>query len=587
MLHLGRQFSSIYAHIRPYIARMGMGVLSSIVSVGSTLAFGYSIGHMVDNNKVPDLSLLSMDPSVMFLLIITVIMCTSSFVRIYFIGTCADKVVHSIRTKLYSHAMKLAPDFFENGMGDEVASLITGEISVLQSIISGSFNHFLRSTLTLIGSIIMLFWSNSMLAVYTASILTLALAPVLYVGKKVRISSKTARGLFEQLSMLAFEKCKNILIVQSFAQERREQLTFRKKSEFCLRAFMTNSLLRSFFVSLIIGMVMLSISCVLWIGLHSVHTGEITPGSFISFIFYAFTAVSSIGHMGDLTSDMQKASSVIGKINDFLAIKPKITDIENPIIVTKQETDIEFKNVYFSYSAMKSALKGVSFRIQKGKVFAIVGRSGSGKSTLLKLLMRFHDTDSGSILINGIDIKNIKLESLRSLFGFVPQTYSLFSCSIAENISYGSPESSRDEIKLAADLAHCTEFIEKLPHKFDSIIGNDNLNLSGGQVQRILIARAILKNPQILILDEATSSLDSESDYLVRSALSNLMKDRTTIVIAHRLSTVSGADNIMLLNDGEVSAIGSHEQLLESSAIYKTLVEMQFKKNLVSGQVNT
>jgi len=410
------------------------------------------------------------------------------------------------------------------------------------------------------------------------TILTITI-PQIILFKRLKKLSQISQDKIADMSALLEESLNGIRTLQSYNRENIERNLFGDKVDIALRAAMERIKLRAIITAIVIIFAFGSIALILWQGGKDVMAGNLTGGDLSSFIFYSVIVASSFGAISQVIGDLHRASGAVVELMGFINKQSDIKEIENPsILPDKIDARIEFKDVSFHYPTKQeiAALKNISFSIEPDEIVAIVGASGAGKSTLLQLLIRFYDCDEGEVSIDGINVKNLKLEELRNLFAYVSQEIMIFSSTAKENIRYAIPSATDKEVEEAARKACAYDFISTLPDTFDTYLGEKGVKLSGGEKQRIAIARAILKNPRILLLDEATSALDSENERLVQNGLETLMKGRTTIVIAHRLTTIVNADKIIVMDNGNIDSIGTHTELIKNSDKYKKLYDMQF-----------
>lgn len=558
----------LFYYIKPSLHYFTVAFIAVLFSALTILLFGKGLSNIIDSGAEHDFI-----TKLLVAILIVLGISLTAFIRLYFIGIGSEKVIARIRYDLYSSITDLQPSFFENtGVQDVISALIT-DTSALQSIINSSLLTILRNFVVLTGSVAMLLYTNLHLTAYAAAIIPILLIVMTSLGKKVRNYARFAQDKLSELASFSEENFRSIVTIKSFVLEENEKKRFKEHLNSVSKSYVKLVLLRAILVTLVITCVIGSLVVLLFFGIKEVLSNNMTIGELSSFVFYSALAAGAVNNLSDNISDLQRGLGIVERLFEFINMKSSIVNGDNPIRIDSVQKEIAFNNVTFSY-ADKPALNNVSFSIEAGQAVSIVGPSGSGKSTILKLLLRFHDPSEGSITIDGQNIKTIALNDLRSLFGLVPQDHMIFSCSIMENILYGKPGAEYEEVKQAAISAYAMEFIDKLPDKFDTFVGKRGLKLSEGQKQRIIIARAILKNPQVLILDEATSALDYESENLVQKALSKLMKNRTTIIITHRLSTALKTDKIIVINHGRVEEVGTHDSLMSKDGLYAKLVKM-------------
>ncbi len=553
----------LFYYIRPYLLHFIIAFIAVLFSALITLSFGPRLGKIIDS----DIS----DHSLLVIILIVLTIAFTAFIRLYFIGIGSEKVIARMRYDLYSNIISLQPSFFENTSVQNVISALITDTSILQSIMNSSLLTILRNFIILIGSIVMLLYINIQLTTYIAATIPLLFIIIIVLGSKVRNYSRFARDKLNELAEFSEESLKFIITVKSFVLEENRKNFFREHSNLVSQSHIKLAFLRAILVSVIVMCVISSLIILIFLGIKEVSNGNLTAGVLSSFIFYSTLAAGAINNLGDNITDLQKGLGITARVLEFINIKDNITYGFKKICNIKK--NLSFNEVTFCY-LNKPTLTKLSFQIDAGQSVLIVGPSGSGKSTILKLLLRFYDPDEGSITIDGHEIRSLEINNLRSLFGLVPQDHMIFSSSIMENILYGNPNAKYDQVKEAAENAYAMEFIEKLPNKLDTFVGKNGLKLSEGQKQRIIIARAILKDPQILILDEATSALDYESEHFVQKALNNLMYNRTTIIITHRLSTAPKTDKIIVINNGRIEEIGTHDTLMQQDGLYAKLIKI-------------
>ncbi|OAB81591.1 multidrug ABC transporter ATP-binding protein [Wolbachia endosymbiont of Laodelphax striatellus] len=558
----------LFYYIKPSLHYFTVAFIAVLFSALTILLFGRGLSNIIDSGTEHDFT-----TKLLVAILIVLGISFTAFIRLYFIGVGSEKVIARIRYDLYSSITDLQPSFFENtGVQDVISALIT-DTSALQSIINSSLLTILRNAVVLTGSVAMLLYTNLHLTAYAAAIIPILLIIMTSLGKKVRNYARFAQDKLSELASFSEENFRSIVTIKSFVLEENEKIRFQKHLNSVSKSYVKLVLLRAILVTLVITCVIGSLVVLLFLGIKEVLSNNMTIGELSSFVFYSALASGAVNNLSDNISDLQRGLGIVERLFEFMNMKSSILDSDNPIRINSVQKGISFNDVTFFY-ADKPALNKVSFSIEAGQSVSIVGPSGSGKSTILKLLLRFHDPSEGSITIDGQNIKTIGLNDLRSLFGLVPQDHMIFSCSIMENILYGKPGAEYEEVRQAAISAYAMEFIDKLPDKFDTFVGKRGLKLSEGQKQRIIIARAILKNSQVLILDEATSALDYKSESLVQKALSKLMQNRTTIIITHRLSTALKTDKIIVINCGKVEEVGTHDSLMSKDGLYAKLAKI-------------
>jgi ABC-type multidrug transport system fused ATPase/permease subunit len=556
-----------------------VGLIFLILTSATALAFPKFMGMLVDCVNKKDMMLANR--IAMGLMFILVLQSVFSYFRIYLFVNFTENTLANLRLKLYTNIIKLPMSFFSQKQVGELNSRISNDISQISDLLATTIAEFLRQFILIIGSFILLATINIKLTLMMVSIVPLVGVAAVIFGKFIRKYSKKIQDQVAESQTIVIESMQGISVVKAFANEWYEIIRYKGKINDVVKTAIKGGQFRGFFASFIIVCLFGTIVAVVWYGVTLSIAGEITVGELFTFILYSSYVGASSGGIAELYSQIQKSIGATERVFELLDETPeKINSNEVPNI-EKIRGEVTFKNVAFRYPSRKEiqVLKDVNFKASFGQKIAIVGPSGVGKSTISSLLLRFYDIDSGQILIDDKNIYDYDLENLRVNMSIVPQDVILFGGTIRENIAYGKPNATEDEIMQAAKQANAYQFVEGFPEKFETIVGERGIKLSGGQRQRIAIARALLKNPSILILDEATSSLDSESEKLVQEALETLMQGRTSIIIAHRLATIRNADSILVLNEGVIAEQGTHKELLEiENGIYKNLSNLQFGK---------
>ena len=501
-----------------------------------------------------------------------------SFGSTYWLEWVGERVVTDLRKSLYEHLHRLGFRYFSDKRLGEITSRLTNDVGSVRTALTNALPQTITVTFSLLGSIalmIMLNWRLSLIVFLTVPVVTLLTR---YFGGKIRKLSRDIQDDLAVSTAVAEDALGAIRIVKAFAREVYEVGRYTESVENLFQTSRKKILLTSLFWSGISVMFMTTLVIIFWYGGLDVLAGRLTTGDLVAFIFYAFSISRSISQMSRLYTDINTAVGATDRIFELLDEVPEIQDAPDAISIQRIEGRVEFREVWFAYEKDRPVLKDINLDIPAGETVAVVGPSGAGKTTLINLIPRFFDPQKGSIMIDGIDIRHIQKKSLREHIAIVPQDVHLFGTSIKENIRYGRLDATDEEIRQAASDANALEFIEEIPEGLNAKVGEKGVKLSGGQRQRLAIARALLKDPGILLLDEATSSLDSESEAQVQEALERLMQDRTTFIIAHRLSTVQHADTIIVIEQGEIVQRGSHSELLLKGGLYKQLYDMQFRE---------
>jgi len=569
----------LFRYIRPQRYAFFAGLLFLVLSSLIFLLFPMLMGDLLDSATQGTMQ--EINRIGLILLGIFGLNALFSYFRIYLFALVSEKTLALLRQDTYNHLIKLPMSFFSQRRVGELNSRISADIALLQDTFTSTLAHFIRQMVTIIGGVAILTIISPQLTLFMLALVPVAAIIARVFGGYIRKFSKKAQAEVAGSNTIVEETLQAISNVKAFANEAFEILRYKKKTEEVVKVGLTGARWRGVFVSLIFFALFGSIIGVVWYGVYLVNQGAgLTSGDLIKFVLYSVFIGGSISGLADLYSQLQKAIGATENLLDILEEKP-----EEVLKETQKEPEcchgeVEFRNVSFAYPSRREipVLRNISFKIEKGRQVAMVGPSGSGKTTISALLLRFYDPDTGEILIDGKNTKEYDLTELRSHMAIVPQEVLLFGGTIRENIGYGRPGATEEEVIRAAEQANAMDFINSFPDKLDTVVGERGIQLSGGQRQRIAIARAILKDPAILILDEATSSLDSESERLVQEALEKLMKGRTSFVIAHRLSTIHKADKILVIDRGELKESGTHEELIaEKDSIYRKLNELQIE----------
>nr|WP_315146612.1 ABC transporter transmembrane domain-containing protein [uncultured Flavobacterium sp.] len=554
-----------------------LGLLFLLLTSVTALAFPKFMGMLVDCVNKKDSGLANQ--IALGLGLVLILQSVFSFFRLSLFVNFTENTLANVRLALYTNLVKLPMSFFSQKRVGELNSRISNDISQIQDTLTTTIAEFLRQFILIIGSFVMLASINIKLTIMMISVVPLVGVAAVFFGRFIRKYSKKVQDQVAESQVVVEETMQGISIVKAFANEWYEIERYTTKIREVVKVAIKGGQLRGYFASFIIVCLFGTIVAVVWYGVQLSIAGEITVGELFTFILYSSYVGASSGGIAELYAQMQKAIGATERVFELLEeIPEKINSTENQNF-PKIKGDVSFENVAFTYPSRKEiqVLKEVSFTALSGQKIAIVGPSGAGKSTIASLLLRFYDTTGGSITIDNKNMLEYDLEALRGNMSIVPQDVILFGGTIKENIAYGKPNATEEEIILAAKQANALQFIQGFPEQFETVVGERGIKLSGGQRQRIAIARALLKNPSILILDEATSSLDSESEKLVQEALEILMEGRTSIIIAHRLSTIRSADQILVLDQGQITEKGTHQELIAiENGIYKNLSNLQF-----------
>ena len=558
-----------------------VGLVFLLFTGATALAFPKLMGMLIDCVKNKDNS--HANTIALGLLVILFFQSIFSFFRLSLFVNFTEHTLANLRLALYSNLVKLPMSFFSQKRVGELNSRISSDITQIQDTLTSTIAEFLRQFILIIGGVLLLANESIKLTLLMLSVVPLVAVAAVIFGRFIRKYSKNVQDKVAESQVIVEETMQGITIVKAFANEWYEIARYNGKIKEVVKIAIKGGKYRGYFASFIIFCLFGAIVAVVWYGVRLSISGEMSVGQLISFVLYSTFVGASFGGIAELYAQIQKAIGATERVFELLDETPeKINSVQDTVETKKIKGDVTFNNVAFSYHSRKEikVLKDVSFTANFGQKIAIVGPSGTGKSTIASLLLRFYNINEGEILVDGKNIYDYDLENLRGNMSIVPQDVILFGGTIRENIAYGKPNATEEEILIAAKQANAYNFIESFPEKFETIVGERGIKLSGGQRQRIAIARALLKNPSILILDEATSSLDSESEKLVQEALEILMQGRTSIIIAHRLSTIRSADQILVLDKGKITEQGTHQELIAlENGMYKNLSNLQFSNS--------
>lgn len=573
-------YKRILGYSRPYFGLIALGIILASVISAMNGATAWLVKPVLDDIFLAkDMTMLKLLP--LAVVLVYLIKGAAGYGQACIMRAVGQKIITTLRYELYEHINSMSMSFFERIPSAVLMARITNDVKNLSSVSSKVIADLARETTTLIALLIVIFWRDYKLASISIFVLPLSAIPMIKIGQKLKKLSRKRQEKIAQINNLLQETFVGTKIVKAFCMEDAENAKFGRMNRQLYRLIMKSVRADEITSPLIEFLGSACLALIIWYGGYQVIIGNTTPGTFFSFIAALFLMYKPIRKFSKMNNTVQDAMASAERVFSILDTPQDIKDHENAIKLTGLKKKLEFKKVNFQYDEKDGlVLKDINLDIIKGEMVALVGMSGAGKSTLANLIPRFYDATSGTILIDGTDTRKYTVKSLRKNVGIVTQESILFNDSVRYNIAYGRADCSEDEIVQAAKDAYAHDFITQLPQGYDSIIGERGCRLSGGQRQRVAIARALLKNPDILILDEATSDLDTESEYYVQKALENLMKTRTTLVIAHRLSTVINADKILVFNDGRLVDIGHHEELIKRDGIYKVLFERQFGKEL-------
>ena len=577
-----RVLRGLIPYLKPYAWQVVAFLGSLAVAAATVLALGVGLKYLVDEGFAranPQL----LDQALILCTGIVILMAASTYSRFYLISWIGERVAADLRKTVYRHVIGLDVTFFETTKIGEILSRLTTDTTLLQSMVGSAVSMAIRHFLMLIGGAVMLVWTSPALAAPIFIVVPMVVVPIVVYGRRVRRLSRLSQDRVADVGAYAEESLNSIRTVQAFSHEERDRRDFTTSTETAFVTAVDRIRARSMLNFVVIILVFGAIGLMIWVGGHRVLDGSVSPGEMSAFIFYALVLARSARGLSEVFGDVQRAAGATERLLELLAVKPGITAPANPKDLPEPSVGtVTFENVTFHYPSRPdlSALEGFSLTIAPGETVALVGPSGAGKTTVFQLILRFYDPKLGRVLLDGVDLKETDPIAARGRIGLVPQEPVIFAANAWENIRYGRPDATDDEVREAAEAAVATEFLDRLPEKFDCFLGERGVRLSGGQRQRIAIARAILRNPSVLLLDEATSALDAENERLVQVALEKLMNGRTTLIIAHRLATVVNADRIAVVDQGEIVATGTHTQLQTSNDLYSRLAAMQFDPDI-------
>ena len=569
--------TALASYLAPYRWRLAAAALALLFTAGATLTLGKGLQLLIDRGfAAGDTKALA--SALGFVLLITVAIAIGTFFRFYLVSWLGERVSADLRSAVFRNLVRLHPGYFEDTRAGEIMSRLTADTTVLQTLIGSSVSMALRSVLTLSGAIVVMLVINLKLTLIIVATVPAVLLPVMIFGRRVRKLSSSSQDSVASVGACAGEIIRNIRTVQIFNRESAEAEAFEREVEKAFAVARSRTGQRALLIAAAILVLCGGLLAMLYSGGRDVLNETMSGGELAAFMFYAVMVGTGFATLSEVWGDLQRAAGAVERLLELVRARSELKDDGDPQTLGAHSA-LALHDVTFSYPSRpaQAALRRVNLTIESGKSLALVGPSGAGKSTLFELLQRFYDPQDGHIAIDGRDIRELPLAQWREQLAVVPQQPLLFSADVRYNIAYGRPDASEREIREAARKAHAEGFIEALPDAYASHLGEQGIRLSGGQRQRIALARAILRDPAILLLDEATSALDAESEYQVRQAIAELMRERTTLIIAHRLATIRDADRIAVFDRGRVVATGTHEELLRHSALYARLARLQFR----------
>ena len=578
-----KSLSGLTPFLRPYRTQIVLAGLFLVLAAATTLVFPIALRSLIDGGLVSSdkgAQTMALREHFVALFAVAAALGLFSAARFYTVSWLGERVTADLRNAVYSHVLRQSPVFFETTQTGEVLSRLTTDTTLVQTVIGSSLSMGLRNAVMGLGALAMLVWSNPYIMVQVFLIIVLVVVPTMWFGRRVRRLSRASQDRVADSSAIAAEVLNAITVVQSYTAQGREAARFQASTDSAFQTAVHRSRSRAVLVAFVIIATAALLLWALYQGTQAVMAGTITAGHLGQTVFYVIILAGAVAVLGEVYGDLLRAAGATERLMELLSAQSPVTSPAKPVATQASVggSRIALQEVTFHYPSrpVTAALQDFTLEVAPGETVALVGASGAGKSTVFQLLLRFYDPQHGRILLDGIATNQLALDDLRQRIGIVPQDAVLFSSSAMDNIRYGRPEASDAEVRAAAKAAFAHEFIEALPEGYATFLGERGVRLSGGQRQRIAIARAMLKNPPLLLLDEATSALDAESERMVQAALEHAMRDRTTLVIAHRLATVQKADRIIVLDHGRIVEQGSHDALIAVNGVYARLAALQF-----------
>ncbi len=573
-----RPLTALLPRIRPYRGRLAICAASLVIAAAVGLAFPQVVRHLLDAAfQQRDRS--QLDRIAIGLVLAFALQGSMNFVQVYLLTSTAERVIAKLREDVFAHLVRLSPGFYTERRTGELTSRLSADLAVLQTLMGSWISELSRQLLFLVGGIVLLTLTHPRLTTTTLAVVPIVVGSALFFGRRLRRASTGVQDRVAEAMGMADEAFSQIRTVQSFVREEEETRRYHR----LLAGVVTAAIARAWMRALLFGVVgfvaFSGVVAVLWQGGRLVLEGGLTPGALVSFLLYAITVAAAVGSLASLFGSYQEAVGAAQRVFELLGMQPTVAE---PVVPTRLTQPVRgalsLEQVHFRYAPdLPEALADVSFAIAPGEVVALVGPSGAGKTTVASLIPRFWDVTGGRIALDGVDIRQLSFADLRGAIGLVPQEPALFSGTVRDNIAYARPDASDVDVLAAARAAHAIEFIERLPDGLETLVGERGVKLSGGQRQRIALARVFLKDPALVVLDEATSSLDNESERLVEIAMEELLRGRSTLIIAHRLRTVRRADRVLVLDHGRVVESGTHEQLVAGSGVYSKLYRAELR----------
>jgi ATP-binding cassette subfamily B protein len=564
--------------LAPYRGRFVVAGVALLIAAAGTLAIGQGLKLVIDRGFIANDSG-ALDAALVVLLAVIATMAAATYVRFYNVSWIGERVTADLRRQVFDHLLTLSPGFFEITRTGEIVSRLTNDATMLETVIGSSLSLALRNAVLGTGALVLLMLTSLKLTLLVLAGLPVVLLPIILFGRRLRRLARSSQDRVADTGAYVDEAVHEIRTVQAYGHEPEDRHAYAHRVEAAFATGVRRIRQRGLLIAAVIFLVFVAVGIILWVGGHDVLAGKLSPGQLSAFVFYAVIVASSIGAVSEVAGELQRAAGATERLLELLDTVPEIAAPENPLsLPDPPRAMIALEQVTFAYPSRpeEPALKAVSLRVAAGERVALVGPSGAGKTTVFQLLLRFYDPQSGRVLLDGVDVQRADPRAVRQRFAVVPQEPVIFAASVWDNVRYGRPDATAEEIRAACEAAYATEFLARLPQGFDTPLGERGVKLSGGQRQRLAIARAVLAQRPILLLDEATSALDAESERMVQLALDRLMAGRTTLIIAHRLATVIGADRIIVLDGGVAIAAGTHASLVRDDPLYRRLAALQF-----------